>query len=129
MSAPIVFISHLRVRGDDPDVYARMAEKWVPRLEAEKPRTAAFLHYLDRETGRVTVVHLFADSDAMDHHFDGADERAKDAWQVLTPEGWEIYGPAGDGPVATMQREAEAAGVPLIVQPDFAAGFMRLNGG
>lgn len=127
MSAPIVFISHLRVMADDPNTYPRMAAEWVPRLEAEKPGTAAFLHYLDPSTGRVTVVHLFADADAMDRHFEGADERSKQAWEILAPESWEIYGPAGDAAVATMRRQAQAAGVPLMLQPDFAAGFMRLG--
>lgn len=54
MSAPIVFISHFRVK--DLAAYEGMAPEVVRRLEAEKPQTAAFLHYLDREDSRLTIV-------------------------------------------------------------------------
>lgn len=69
MSAPIVFISHFRV--SDLAAYERMAPEVVRRLQAEKPLTAAFLHYLDRERSRLTIVHLFADAEAMDRHLEG----------------------------------------------------------
>jgi hypothetical protein len=44
MSAPVAFISHLRVK--DLAAYERMAPEVVRRLQAEKPQTLAFLHYL-----------------------------------------------------------------------------------
>ena len=69
MSAPIVFISHFRVK--DLAAYERMAPEAVRRLEAEKPQTAAFLQYLDREESRLTIVHLFADAEAWGHHLRG----------------------------------------------------------
>ena len=69
MSAPIVFISHFRVK--DLAAYEWMAPEVVRRLQAEKPQTAAFLHYLDREDSRLTIVHLFADAEAMDRHLGG----------------------------------------------------------
>lgn len=123
MSGPTVFISHFTV--NDAAAYSRMALEWVPKLEAEKPRTAVFLHYLDRETSRVTVVHVFADAEAMDLHFVGAEERGQEAFKTMTPTSWEIYGPASEDAVNTMRRAAEAAGVPLTVQSEYVAGFLR----
>lgn len=124
MSGPIVFISHFRV--DDLEAYSSMAAEGARMIEAEKPRTAAFLHFLDREAARVTIVHLFADAEAMDVHFVGAQERGSTAMEIMTPEGWEIFGPASADALATMRREAAAAGVSLTVQSEFVAGFLRL---
>ena len=125
MSAPVVFISHFRVT--DVEAYIRMANVGARMIEAEKPRTAGFLHYLDREAGRVTIVHVFADADAMDLHFVGAEQRTSKAMTVMEPESWEILGPASENALATMRREAAAAGVPLTVQPEHPAGFLRLT--
>ena len=124
MSAPIVFISHFRVT--DLPAYERMAPEVVRRLQAEKPQTAAFLHYLDREDSRLTIFHLFADAEAMDRHFEGAEARAEQAWQVMERVGWEIYGPASDQALTTMRRHAESAGVPLAAHAEYISGFMRL---
>jgi hypothetical protein len=124
MSAPVAFISHLRVK--DLAAYERMAPEVVRRLQAEKPQTLAFLHYLDRQDSRLTIVHLFADAEAMDRHFEGAEARAEQAWQVMAPEAWEIYGPASDQAQAMMRRQAESAGVPLTVHTEYITGFIRL---
>jgi hypothetical protein len=62
----------------------------------------------------------------MDLHFEGADERARAAYEVLEPEGWEIYGTPSDQVLESMRQAAASAGVPLIVEPDYAGGFLRL---
>jgi len=124
MSAPVALISHLRVK--DLAAYERMAPEVVRHLEAEKPQTAAFLHYLDRHASRLTIVHLFADAEAMDRHLEGAETRAEQAGQVMAPEAWETYGPASDQAQATMRRQAESAGVPLTAHTEYIAGFVRL---
>ena len=124
-SGPVVFISHFRA--SDVDAYATMAAASARMIEAEKPRTAGFLHFLDREAGRVTIVHLFADADAMDQHFVGSDERSSKAIGIIEPESWEIFGPASESAVSTMRREAAAAGVPLTVQAEYVDGFLRLT--
>ena len=124
MSAPIVFISHFRV--NDVAAYERMAPEVVRRLQAEKPQTAAFLHYLDRAESRLTIVHLFADAEALDRHLEGAETRGDQASQVMERVAWEIYGPASDQAQTTMRRQAEAAGVPLTAHAEYIAGFARL---
>ena len=128
MSQPIVFISHFEVNRERLEEYVRLTDQVTRQLETEKPRTAAFLSYLDREASRVTVVHLFADSDAMDLHFEGADERSAIAMHYLTPTGWEIYGPASASASTMMREAAQASGATLTVQDGYLAGFLRLSG-
>ena len=69
----------------------------VEGIREGKPRTILFLSYLDEQGGRISFLHAFPDADAMDQHFEGADDRA-----------------------------AAKFGVPLIVEPEFNAGFLGL---
>ena len=124
MSAPLVFISHFKVK--DLAAYERMAPEVVRRLQADKPQTAAFLHYLDREGSRLTIVHLFGDAEAMDGHLEGAETRAEQAWQVMEREALELYGPASNQAQTTIRRQAESANVPLTAHAEYVAGFVRL---
>jgi hypothetical protein len=125
MSQPIVFISHFQVKSGDLDDYRRLTDQVTRQLEAERPRTAAFLHYLNPEASRVTIVHVFPDAAAMDLHAEGAADRSKVAFQYVTPLGWEIYGPASDTAIAAIRQAAKAADVDLTMAAQHLAGFLR----
>ena len=125
MSDPVIFISHFRIKEGALDTVRRMSVEVPRRLEAEKPRTAVFLSFLDQEGTEVSFVHAFADSDAMDLHFEGADERARAAYESVTPLGWEVYGSPSDAGLQALRQAAEGAGVPLTVRPAFLGGFLR----
>jgi hypothetical protein len=59
-------------------------------------------------------------------HWQGADERAEEAYRYIGPIGFEIYGDAGDQIVEGMRSEAAAAGATLTLVPEYVAGFLRL---
>lgn len=129
MGDPIVFISHFTIKPGKLGDLKLLAQEVATRLEAEKPRTLVFLHYLDEGGTHVTFVHVFADPEAMDLHFEGAQERSRAALEFMDPNGWEIYGRPSDASLDTMRRAAASAGVPLTIQPEYVAGFMRLHAG
>jgi hypothetical protein len=125
MTEPIVFISHFKIKEGALDAYRQMQHEAVRALEADKPRTLAMLPYLDADGTRLTIVHLFADAESMDLHFVGAAERSAAAYEVLVPDGWEIYGTPSDQALDTMRNAAVASGVSLTLQPDYVGGFLR----
>jgi quinol monooxygenase YgiN len=127
MADPIVFISHFRVKPGGLDGLRGLMAQVGGGMAAEKPRTLAYLAYVAPDGGRMTIVHLFSDADAMDRHFQGSDERSKQAYAFMEPESWEIYGPATERTVNGMRREATSAGVELTLQPDYLAGFLRMQ--
>ena len=127
MSGPIVFVSHFAVKEDRLEDLERLSAEIVAELEADKPGTVAYLMYLDEEGSRFTVAHCFPDAGTMDRHFEGSDERTAQAFEVMTPLGWEIYGRPSDGALETMRQGAAATGVPLTVLPDHVGGFLRLQ--
>ena len=125
MANPVVFISHWTIKPGKLDDLRQLAREVATRIEAEKPRTLTFLNYLDDRGTRATFVHVFADPDSMDLHFQGADERSRSALEFMDPDGWEIYGQASDAALRSLRRMAASARVPLTLRPDFLAGFLR----
>jgi hypothetical protein len=125
VSDPIVFISHFSIKDGMLDAYKAYMRDQTPRLEADKPRTLVFLAYHSEDGTQLTIVHAFADAEAMDLHVEGAAERSKAAYEYLVPAGWEIYGTPSESVIATMRQAATAAGIPLSLHPAFTAGFLR----
>ena len=129
MSEPIVFISHHRIKPGMADaVRALTAEIWST-LETEKPRTLVNLAYMNEDGTEVSFLHAFADVEAMQLHWQGADDRSGQAYEYIQPIGFEIYGPAGEQIVEGMKAEATGGGATLTLWPEFVTGFLRLGGG
>jgi hypothetical protein len=127
MAEPIAFISHFRVKEGRLEQVHSMFAAGATQLEGAKPRTAAFLGYLDEQGAHLTIVHLFPDAAAMDLHFEGAADRSGAAYELFEPEGWEIYGSPSAAAVGIIERDAAKAGVTLTVQPGSLGGFLRLG--
>ena len=92
MSEPIVFISHFLIKDGGLDAYRHLQREVATALHAEKPRTLVYLTYAGEDGTRMTAIHVFADAESMDRHFEGAVERSAAAYEFLLPHGWEIYG-------------------------------------
>jgi len=97
---PIVFITHSRVRDGQLGALRAFLADGVPGIERDKPRTLAFLPYVDDAGAEVTIVHVFADAPSMAVHFQGLRERM-----------------AGAAPHIETLR----------VTPEFATGYLRLG--
>ena len=126
MPEPIVFISHFAVKEGALDELKRMSGAAVEGIREGKPRTVLFLSYLDEQGGRISFLHAFPDADAMDQHIEGADDRAAAAYELIEPRGWEFYGKPSEQAIEGMRATAAKFGVPLTVEPEFNAGFLRL---
>lgn len=127
MTEPIAFISHFRVKEGKAAAVREMFAAGATQLAVAKPRTAAFLGYLDERGTRLTIVHLFPDAGAMDLHFEGAAARSQAAYELFDPSGWEIYGTPSPAALEMIRRDAADAGVPLTLAPASLGGFIRLS--
>jgi hypothetical protein len=129
MAGPVVFVSHFTIKEDRLDPLKERSREVLEKLEAEKPRSTAQLAYLNDAGTKISFVHVFADADVMDVHFQGAEERASAAYEFITPAGWEIYGTPSDAALQMMRQAATTAGVALTVQSEFLGGFLRTGSG
>ena len=125
MSEPIVFVSRFTVKDGRLDDYRRLQVEIAEQLRREKPRTLAYLNYLDDGGTRMTAIHVFADADAMDIHFEGSEDRSLRAFEVLSPAGWDIYGRPSVEVTDAMRAAATSAEVPLTLNGELVAGFLR----
>lgn len=127
MSEPIAFVSHFMVKPGKRDDVARLFQDVARRLEADKPRTLVFLAYFNETATQVSFLHVFADAESMDIHFQGSDERGRAGYEYVDPAGWEFYGRPSQQALETMRQAATSAGVTLSVEPDYLGGFLRLS--
>lgn len=125
MTEPVVFISHFRVAEGRGEAWVTAFSGAVDIIAASKPRTALFAAYLDPDGSAVSIVHAFPDAAALAAHFEGSDDRSSSVADLIVPDGFEIYGDAPTAAVEQLRREAEAAGVRLIVHPDPIGGYLR----
>jgi len=126
MSEPIAFISHFTVKQGKRNDVTRLFQDVSKRLEADKPRTLVFLSFFNEDQTRVSFLHFFADSESMDIHFEGSDERGQAAYEYVDPVGWEFYGRPSPQALETMRQAAASAGATLTVEPDYLGGFLRV---
>jgi hypothetical protein len=122
---PIVFISHFTVKADHAASLRQMWDSVAADLEATRPRTAAYLAFVDETGNRFSIAHVFPDADAMAAHAVGAGERSRAAFEHFTPAGWEIYGRPHEAELEMLRQGAAAAGVDLSVEPEALGGFLR----
>ena len=126
MPDPVFFISHFRIKAGKLDAVRQLTRDGAHGLEAQKPRTVLFLSFLDEQGGVIHFLHAFPDAQSMDAHFEGSDERARAAYELVVPLGWEFYGPMSDAALETMRHAADSSGATLSVHPEFVAGYLRL---
>ncbi len=127
MPEPVVIISHFKVRQGKLESFEELSRAAQASLEAEKPRTVAYLFYLNEDQSELTIVHVFPDAEAMDVHIEGAGERAAAAYEFVEPAGWEIYGRPNTGALETMREAAARSNVELVFQPQSMGGFLRFK--
>ena len=121
----IAFVSHFTVKSGHGAALRQLWDSVAADLEATRPRTIAYLAFLDETGDRFSIVHVFPDADAMAAHALGADERSRAAFEHFTPAGWEIYGRPNEAELEMLRQAATAAGVDLSVAPEALGGFLR----
>lgn len=124
MTAPIVFISHQRVRPGKLEGFRSAFASVSSAIEADKPGTVVFLAFASEDSTEVRIVHIFPDAAAMDRHMVGLAERSALAREFMETTAFEVFGRPSDG-FAEIMRQAAGGGVSSTVMPDPIGGYMR----
>jgi quinol monooxygenase YgiN len=129
MSEPIVFISHHRIKEGKLEALRKYNQQGSPHLQEGKPGTIGFLTYTSEDGGEVSFLHVFPAAQAMDHHMQGASERAKSAYEFIQPQSFEVCGNPSNETLGAMKRTAAQSGADLHISADYLGGFLHLEGG
>jgi len=128
MSEPIVFITHHRIKEGKLEAFRKFNQEGFQLIQEQKPATLVLLAYAGADGSEVNFVHIFPDAEAMDLHFQDADERAKKAYEFMQPMSMEIYGSPNEGVLESMKQIAESR-VSVSIDTDHLGGFLRLKSG
>ena len=128
MSEPIVFITHHRIKEGKLEALRKFNQEGFQLIQEQKPATLVLLAYAGADGSEVSFVHIFPDAEAMDLHFQDADERAKKAYEFMQPMSMEIYGSPNEGVLESMKQIAESR-VSVSIDTDHLGGFLRLKSG
>jgi quinol monooxygenase YgiN len=124
-SDPIVFISRSRVKPDKAAALREFLAMGSKGLAEAKPNTLAFLAYLDEPETTLTIIHVFANADALDDHVGGAGERSSAAGEFIETAAMTVYGSATDAAMTAI-RHGLPDTVPVDSGAEYVAGFLRL---
>ena len=124
---PVAFISHFRIKEGKLEAARQAFATAATELGASRPRTAAYIAFIDEAGERLSIVHVFPDAEAMDLHAKGAGERAKAAFELFEPAGWEIYGEPSAAALKTIEDMAVEWVVPVRVESEAIGGFLRFT--
>lgn len=126
MSKPIVYISHFKVKEGMLDTLKQRGQEVTEQIRANKPGTVAFLQYFNEEETELSIIHVFPDADSFDRHVEGADERAKAAFEFIEPTRREVYGLPSDQVVA-MLRPPDGSGIAFHIMHQSTGGYIRFQ--
>jgi quinol monooxygenase YgiN len=125
--APVALISHFRIKQGKLDATREAFAAVSSELEASRPRTAAYIAFIDEAGERLSILHVFPDAEAMDLHAEGGGERAKAAYELFEPAGWEIYGRPSAAALGMFESQAAEWNVTLRVESEALGGFIRFS--
>ena len=128
MSAPIVFISHFKIKEGKLDDFKQHAQMVREHIKANKPGTVAFLQYLNEEETELSIVHVFPNAEAYDRHLEGMAERAKGAFEFIEPIRRELYGMPNEQALA-MSRPQAGSTMAFDHKSHLMGGYIRFKPG
>lgn len=101
-----------------------MSRQVTEQIKKTKPGTVAFLQYINDEGTELSIIHVFLDADAFDHHVEGAMERAKASMEYIEPTRREVYGMPSDK-VLEMLSPSSESGIIFQTTPQATGGYIR----
>ena len=124
MPAPLILVSHQRLKPGQSETYKARYAGAVQRFLAGRPGTLAHSAYLSDNEVDVSVVMAFADARAMEIHMLGLGSSPQKAQESMDFVGIEIYGAPT---AATLQaiHGMVGEGIPVTIQPHVIDGFIR----
>ena len=126
MSAPIVFISHFKIKEGKLDEFKELSKNVSKFIEANKPGTTTFLQFTNEDGTELSIIHVFPDADAFDKHNEGVGERSSKAFEIIVPTRREIYGLPSDQAMAIL-TPPDGSEISVNQVPQLIGGYIRLK--
>lgn len=116
------YVATLRIKPDHIAEARDRTRQVTELVRAEEPRLRSIMFFLDEKNGELAVVQVHPDADSMSTHMGVVAQHLADAWNWLdTTTAQYAFGDVPD----VLARYAAEYNEPLVVVPEFVAGFTR----
>ena len=125
MPEPIVYIDRSDIRENRFGDVEVAAEKLARFIERNNPHILSYRFFLDPDVGRMTVVAVHPDSDALEHHMRVGDPEFRKFAGLLELSSIEVYGEVSEAVREQLDAKAAMLGRGAVTVSRAHAGFSR----
>ncbi len=128
MSDTIVYVDRSTVREGKQDELETAIGELVEFIEANVPRMLAYDVYFSPDGGRMTVMHVHADSASLAEHMRVAGPEFPRFGELIELEAIEVYGRPNEELVDRLRAKASELGTGTVSIHERHRGFSRFGG-
>lgn len=125
MNQPIIYIDQSRIREGMEDEVVAATERLSDFIEDHNPHILSYRFYVDRAEGRMTVLSVHPDSDALAFHMDVGGEEFRRFAPLLDIVSIDVYGEVTGKARKELDRKAADIGGATVTIHRTVAGFSR----
>jgi quinol monooxygenase YgiN len=127
MSRPLVYVDTSAVRQGALEELKGAIKELVEFVEANEPQLIAYNVYLNDDGSQVTVVHVHADSESLEHHMDVAEPMFRKFADLITLSSIRVYGEPSEKALRQLHDKARLLGNGDVIVHRLHAGFSRFE--
>lgn len=125
MTEPIVYIDTSAIREGKLGAAKSAAAGLAGFIEANNPHILSYRFFIDEEAGRMNVVAVHPDAEALEFHMDVGDAEFRKFADLLDLESITVYGNVNETVLQRLERKAEMLGRGTVAVHSSHAGFSR----
>jgi hypothetical protein len=127
MAGPLVYVDTSAVREGALESVKAAIEELIAFIETNEPKLLAYGVYFSDDGGRMTVVHVHADSTSLEYHLEVGAPAFKPFADLIDLASIQIYGEPSAQAVDQLRQKARMLGSGTVVLNPPAGGFTRFG--
>ena len=128
MSQPLIYVDSSDVRDGALEELKSAIGELTDFVESHEPRIVSYAVYFSDDGGQMTVVHVHADSDSLDHHMDVAGPRFGRFANLVTLSSIHIFGEPSAKAMRQLEDKVRLLGTGEVTVHPPHTGFGRFGG-
>ena len=125
MPGPVIYVDTSEVREGRLDDVREGIARLASVVEREEPRLVCYAAFLDEDEGRMTVVHVHADTESLAFHMQIGGPLFAAFAELVLLRTIDVYGPIDPEVHATLDAKARLLGGARVRTHPLHAGFVR----
>jgi hypothetical protein len=125
MPEPIVYIDVSDIREGKIDVLKAAVKELATFIETNNPHILSYRFFVDDDAGRMTVVAVHPNADALEFHMEVGDAKFRKFADLVDLSSITVYGDVGEAVLERLDQKARMLGRGHVAVHHSHAGFSR----